>query len=401
MSDDPPDQPKRWRGVRRPPSRLATATTLLVISSAAAVAMSGCTDDEPDDTRAQRYASSGHDASAGATTAVVSGSAMLAFDRMNPSRPWFDTLPEIDRHPEHHAPRPHHAQEPTHHAHEPTVSLPPVRVPAMPPPTFDTRRASPETPRASPETPRSSADRDRGEVASSGILERTPREPSWPDSVGRLLPRRLDDPDRVTIENYFLYLPPGIETGDREWPVLIYLHGRSLRGDDLDLVTRYGIPSLLARGRHLPFIVLAPQLPDGQHWVDADRAWKLLEEAVLDRYAVDEDRIYLTGFSMGGGGAWRFAARHADRLAAAVPISASTPPPSEAWTDALSDLPMLVYHGDEDPLAPYEPAVAMVEHLREAGQEIDLITLEGEGHGIVQDVYRDPQLYVWLLAHER
>ena len=373
MSDDPPGQPKRWRGARRPPSRLATATTLLAVSSLAALAMPGCADDEPDDRPAQSYASPEHDTSAGAMTPVAPGSAMLAFDRMSPSRPWFDTLPEIDRHPEHHASRPHHAPRPT-------VSLPPVRV---------------------PDTPRASPDRDRGEVASSGILERTAREPSWPDSVGRLLPRRLDDPDRVTIENYFLYLPPGIQTEDREWPVLLYLHGRSLRGDDLDLVTRYGIPSLLARGRHLPFIVLAPQLPDGQHWVDADRAWELLEEAVLDRYPVDEDRIYLTGFSMGGGGAWRFAARHADRLAAAVPISASTPPPSQAWTDALSDLPMLVYHGDEDPLAPYEPAVAMVEHLREAGQEIDLITVEGEGHGIVQDVYRDPELYVWLLAHER
>lgn len=335
MSDDPPDQPKRWRGARRPPSRLATATTLFIVPSFAALVTPACSEDEPDET----------------------------------SRPWFDTLPEIDGHADR------------------VVRLPPIQVPAMPAPAVDTTRASP-----APEP---------GETASSGILERAPRDPAWPDSVGRLLPRRLDEPDRVTIENYFLYLPPGFDAEDRDWPVLVYLHGRSLRGDDLDLVTRYGIPSLLARGRQLPFIVFAPQLPDGQHWVDVDRAWELLDETVLDRYPVDEDRIYVTGFSMGGGGAWRFAVRHADRLAAAVPISASTPPPSEAWTEALSDLPMLVYHGDEDALAPYEPAVAMVEHLREAGQEIDLVTLEGEGHGIVQDVYRNPELYIWLLAHER
>ena len=390
MSDDPPDQPKRWRGARRPPSRLATAATLFLTPLAAGQAALACGGSEapaPDEPP-QSYASP-------EAVAYPARAPDLRFDRMSPARPWFDTLPQVDLHPEHHA---------RERGGERLVRLPPVRVPAMPPPALPAPATDPSwNPSTGSEGPLPLPIPDDGAaVTASGILERhDTRGPAWPDSVGRLIGRRDDDPDRVTIENYFLYLPPGLGTEEREWPVLLYLHGRSLSGDDIDLVKRYGIPSLIERGRQLPFIVLAPQVPAGQGWFDVERMWELLDDVVLEEYPVDEDRIYVTGFSMGGGGAWRFAVRHADRLAAAVPISAATPPPSEAWTEALEELPMLVYHGDADERVPYQPAVVMVEHLREAGQEIHLITLEGEGHGIVQDVYRDPGLYVWLLAHER
>lgn len=356
MSDDPPGQSKRWRGEPRPPSRLATAITITGAVAIAFLTGLGLAK------AAERSLEGAYDAP-------------LAL----PAMP---------------VPPPRDARA------APPARSTPTLADTLPAPRLPLETGPDRSDLSGPG--RAGGDRGSREASVSGILARHALpDPSWPDSVGRLLARRLDDPDRVTIENYYLYLPPGFGEEDREWPVLLYLHGRSLRGDDVALVKRYGIPSLLDRGYALPFIVLAPQLPDGQHWVDTDRMWEVLEETVLERYPVDEDRIYVTGFSMGAGGTWRFAVDHADELAAAVPISATTPPPSDAWTEALEHLPMLVYHGDEDALVPYAPAVRMVEHLREAGQEIDLVTLEGEGHGIVQDVYRDPGLYIWLLAHER
>jgi pimeloyl-ACP methyl ester carboxylesterase len=234
-----------------------------------------------------------------------------------------------------------------------------------------------------------------------GILAHVPTRPeAWPDTVGLLMPRRLDEPGIETIEGFFVYLPPGFPEQEEEWPVLFYLHGRSLRGDDLDLLKRYGIPSLIEDGFQPPFIVVAPQLPDGQRWVDTERMWTVLERAI-DPYPIDDDRVYVTGYSMGAGGTWRFAAAHAGRLAAAIPISATTPVPSEMWADALEDLPMLVYHGDADELAPYEPALEMVSYLEERGVPIALVTIRAGSHSIVQEVYGDPELYLWLLAHER
>jgi predicted esterase len=239
-------------------------------------------------------------------------------------------------------------------------------------------------------------------LASPDVLFRVDApDPARPDSVGRLLPRRLDDPDRETIERYYLYLPPGVGQDARTWPVLLYLHGSSLRGDDLERVKRYGIPAMIEQGYQLPFIVLAPQLPAGQRWVDTDRMWTLLDEVVLRHYPVDRRRLYATGYSMGGGGTWRFAYAHAAKLAAAVPISATTPEPSEAWADHIADLPVRAYHGDADPDAAYAAAAALVDYLRARGARVDLVTIEGAGHDIVTQVYADPALYLWLLSHER
>lgn len=280
----------------------------------------------------------------------------------------------------------------------------PLGPPAAPPAT-ERSATAPEPPPLPPvavaAVDDNAADTAAGTSTAAIPLEAVGRDPALPDTVGVLLPRRLDDPDRETIENFYLYLPPGFGDDDREWPVLLYLHGRSLRGDDLALVKKYGIPSRIDRGHQLPFLVVAPQLPDGQRWVDMDRLWELLDEAVLDRYPVDDERIYVTGYSMGGGGAWRFAAAHADRLAAAIPISATTPAPTEDWAKRLEHLPLRVIHGDADTDAPYAPAVTMVDYLRARDVDVELVTIEGGTHNIVEQVYADPGLYAWLLRHER
>src|SRR5688572_1628488 len=73
------------------------------------------------------------------------------------------------------------------------------------------------------------------------------------DSVGVLLQRWFDrSAPASAVDDYYLYLPPGFERGEREWPVILYLHGRSLRGNDLSMLQRYGLPRYLADGRALP-----------------------------------------------------------------------------------------------------------------------------------------------------
>lgn len=228
-----------------------------------------------------------------------------------------------------------------------------------------------------------------------------PLELAQGDTVGVLLERSHGRPARtLTVDDYLLYLPPGIEDRGRQWPVVLYLHGRSLRGDDLSLLTRYGLPRYLAEGRALPFIVVAPQLPDGQSWTDVDRLAEILEE-VLGRYATDRDRVYLTGYSMGGGGVWRMALAHATLFAAAAPVAALTPEPSAAWARAVADLPMRVIHGTADEAAPFGGAEAMVSALRAAGADVELQRFEGAGHGDLTHVYGDADLYDWFLAHRR
>lgn len=220
-----------------------------------------------------------------------------------------------------------------------------------------------------------------------------------PDSIAVLMERRLAA-SAGSIEDYLVWLPPGLERGGRTWPAILYLHGRSLRGDDTSLLLRYGLPRYLAEGRSIPFIVVAPQLHTPGSWTDVDRLAAILDE-VEARYPVDRDRVYLTGYSMGGGGVWRMARAHADRFAAAVPMAAHTPAPTAVWARSLADLPMRVIHGAEDDLAPPGAAREMVEFLRRTGADVELRMVEGADHGDLTTLYREPSLYAWMLEHRR
>ncbi|MDX1623499.1 MAG: prolyl oligopeptidase family serine peptidase [Gemmatimonadota bacterium] len=224
-----------------------------------------------------------------------------------------------------------------------------------------------------------------------------------PDSIAALLERRLEAaPAGAPVAEYLLWLPPGLERRDRRWPMIVYLHGRSLRGDDLDDLTRYGLPQLLDHDGAIPFVVLAPQLSGDGNWSGAalERVAELIE-AVARRYPVDRERIYLTGYSMGGGGVWRMAFRWPDTFAAAVPVAAHTPRPTGERISALRDLPILAFHGDRDEVTPLTRAEEMIAALREAGADAELRTIAGAGHGDLTRLYRDPALYAWMLEHAR
>jgi predicted peptidase len=111
--------------------------------------------------------------------------------------------------------------------------------------------------------------------------------------------------------NYLLYLPKDYEKQE-SWPLLMFLHGSGERGDDLELVKTHGPPKLIAAGKEFPFIVVSPQCRK-------DRRWEPIElTALLDdlsnKYKVDQDRICVTGLSMGGFGSWQLASFVPHRL---------------------------------------------------------------------------------------
>jgi poly(3-hydroxybutyrate) depolymerase len=130
-------------------------------------------------------------------------------------------------------------------------------------------------------------------------------------------------PARQVATSLLLYVPPDAPPGEK-LPTVLYLHGGSQRGSDLRKLESYGLPRLLARGLDFPFIVIAPQLPEGEIWSDADFLVSLLDE-LSGKHPIDPDRTYVTGMSMGARGAWYLAYRHPDRVAAIVPLATFQP----------------------------------------------------------------------------
>jgi predicted peptidase len=202
---------------------------------------------------------------------------------------------------------------------------------------------------------------------------------------------------RSVVTKYLLYIPAGFEKAGRKLPVIVYLHGGSVRGDDVEKLRTIGLPHRLEKDSSFPFIVIAPLCPAGEIWTDAEAVIGILDE-VLGKYPADAHRVYLTGHSMGGRGALYIAYKFPERFSAVVAMSALSP--INEWAARLSKTPIWYFHGVNDPLAPVADGDALVRAVETRGGDIKYTRLENRDHSIL-DVYEKAEWYQWLLEHRR
>ena len=63
--------------------------------------------------------------------------------------------------------------------------------------------------------------------------------------------------------NFWVYTPEGYSADNEPLPLVVFLHGASLKGTDLNRVRRYGTLHALEMGRRIDAIVVAPQCNSG------------------------------------------------------------------------------------------------------------------------------------------
>lgn len=208
----------------------------------------------------------------------------------------------------------------------------------------------------------------------------------------------LDQPYSSHVRlRYWLYLPPDYSPTSR-YPLLLFLHGMGERGDDLELIKKHGMPKEIEAGRDFPFIVVSPQCPLETVWQYQTTALAALLDDIEAHYAVDPDRVYVTGLSMGGFGTWALAAAYPQRFAALLPICGG----GEHHSAALfKHVPVWVFHGDQDDAVPLRRSVEMVEALQAVGGNVKFTVYEGVGHDSWTQTYANPEIYDWLLQHKR
>jgi predicted peptidase len=213
---------------------------------------------------------------------------------------------------------------------------------------------------------------------------------------------------------YLLYLPGDYgKDPDKKWPLILFLHGSGGIGSDLSLLKRGPLPQWLDTKTDFPFIVVSPQLPGvgpsgASQYTTSVSYWSLLIEPInglLDQipahYAVDTHRLYLTGLSLGGFGAWEFALRYPQRFAAIVPIAGGYLYQSEAIPSSicsLKDLPVWVFHGALDSSVDPNQSESLVNALIACGGNVRFTLYPEAGHsGAWNTAYADPELWNWLL----
>ncbi|MFO0837563.1 MAG: alpha/beta hydrolase-fold protein [Phycisphaerae bacterium] len=209
---------------------------------------------------------------------------------------------------------------------------------------------------------------------------------------------------RVAYENreypYCVFVPPAY-TPERAWPVILFMHGSGEGGDDGFLQTDVGLGRALRRYyRMIPAIVVMPQAPMGTPWVGpmSRMALRCVEDVSRD-YHLDPNRVYLTGLSLGGMGAWALAAELPDRFAAVAPLCGSGDPKTAA---KLKDVPIWAFHGGADTAVPVEGSRAMVQAIRAAGGTlIKYSEVEKAGHNVWDQAYSDAEFWKWMFAQKR
>lgn len=133
---------------------------------------------------------------------------------------------------------------------------------------------------------------------------------------------RWTDTDGTALD-YWLYTP---KNPAEDMPLIVYLHGGSGKGNDLEKILDEGsLPGYLWSGQLSPVAyMLIPQLPEScKGWTDrAEVLMKRISHVEAD-CAIDSDRVSLTGHSMGGTGAWAVALAYPWTFSAVAPLSAA------------------------------------------------------------------------------
>lgn len=221
------------------------------------------------------------------------------------------------------------------------------------------------------------------------------------ERLGRLHPIRYRPPSRGSCSpgHYLVYLPKEYGQPGQRWPLLVFLSGAGAVGSDINRLTQHDLIKRLVRDRDYPLLVAAPQCPTGVDWRarEPEHLDAFLED-VQSRFAIDPERIILTGISMGGRAAWEWAAARPGRFAAVVPVCGRLDPSLGQYLDGQ---PVWIWHGDCDGTVPVYYADLAVASARKAGVTVRYNVIAGEGHDAWDHAYKDPHLIDWMLEHRR
>ncbi|MCK0159275.1 prolyl oligopeptidase family serine peptidase [Allomuricauda sp. F6463D] len=209
-----------------------------------------------------------------------------------------------------------------------------------------------------------------------------------------------DEQETVITENlkYYLYYPEDYFETDEEYGLLLFLHGGGEAGKNIDEIKKSGPPKMLVDGTQFPFLILAPQNPYAKKWWNTDAVVQLLD-SVTNTNKVDKNRIYVTGLSRGGSASWELATQYPKKFAAMAVVCGMAPLPYAHWID--KDLPIWVFHGDQDQVIGVEQSDKMVDKLREMGHNVRYTKYKDVGHNAWERAYATDSLYTWLADQKR
>ena len=203
--------------------------------------------------------------------------------------------------------------------------------------------------------------------------------------------KRYEHKDSKWKFSFVEYAP---QNAEGKLPLIIQLHGAGERGDDLSKMDVNGFSHIM--DKEFKCRIVMPQCPEETFW--AARVESLVEfiGQLKGFFNVDEDRVYLTGLSMGGFGTWYTAMARPDLFAAIAPVCGGGMP----WNAGVLTMPVWAFHGVDDPTVSVNHSDEMVEQMKVHGGNVKYTRLEGVGHNAWDYAYNE-ELIEWFLSHTR
>lgn len=190
--------------------------------------------------------------------------------------------------------------------------------------------------------------------------------------------------------NYALHVP---KSSKEKKPLLIFLHGSGEKGTDIEKVKVHG-PFKYLKSNSLDAYVLAPQCPDNEYW-DSEVLYQLILK-IQKENNIDSNRIYLTGLSLGGWGAWNLAFAHPEMFAALVPIAGFVDRVPMIENCKIASLPIRIFHGLVDDVVDVNYSIAIYKKLKPCNSNIELTIFDNANHDSWTRVYDNKEIYDWM-----
>jgi predicted peptidase len=210
-------------------------------------------------------------------------------------------------------------------------------------------------------------------------------------------------------------LKPASYDAAKKYPLVLFLHGAGERGTDNQKQLVHGIADFTTAEamRDRPCFLVVPQCPSDKRWVEVDwssASHKMPEKAsdplrltmaLLDslekEFSIDARRVYVTGLSMGGFGAWDAIQRYPKRFAAAIPICGGG---DVEAADKLVGVNIWAFHGALDNAVKVSRSRDMIAAIKKAGGSPKYTEYPAAGHDSWTATYRDPKVHAWLFSQE-
>ncbi len=214
-----------------------------------------------------------------------------------------------------------------------------------------------------------------------------------------------------TDQPYAIYIPENFDES-KAYPLVMMLHGAGSNhrlalkrvfgktnvGDETDVeASRY-----FQEWENVDYIVAAPfaRGTAGYQGIPEQDVYAVLED-VKNRFSIDENRVYLTGLSMGGGGTLWLGLSRPDIWAALAPVCPAPPMGTQELVSNAKHLPVHFFHGDADPAVPISGTREWVDRLQELGAQVYLEEYEGVAHDSWVNAYDGGRIFEWLGQFDR